>query len=169
MSDAQSAVRVEYRHALLAEQTTMEETADGLFLALDQPMPVRSTLRVITPDGVSRGVVVERVAETSEPGGRGVFARFVDDDTVTSNLNVGSEHLESAAVEEDEGSAPERESDGTNAAVAMPAPVLVDDSDPDEDDADSDSDSEGNGADASESSDGDDKPRGKKRRSRKRR
>ena len=184
MSEGQSPVRVEYRHTPLAAEADVHDSGKSVFVALAQPMPVRSMLRVIDAAGNERGLVVDRVIESADAGDfgdRGVVGHWVDADAVAKAAAVGSEHLESAEATPPsaEGSAADDGSDGGNAAVAMPAPVLVDDEDEEEssdgDAAEGDSagdEESADGADASEGGDGDgaeEKPKGRRRRGGRRR
>ncbi len=180
MSEGQSPVRVEYRHTPLASEADVQDSGKSVFVALAQPMPVRSTLRVIDAAGNERGLVVDRVIESADAGDfgdRGVVGHWVDVDAVAAAAGVGSEHLASAEATPPsaQGSPVEDGSDGGNAAVAMPAPVLVDDEE-DDDSANGDTDDDGEAADDAQPSEGgegdsetEDKPKGRRRRGGRRR
>lgn len=180
MSEGQSPVRVEYRHTPLTPEATVADAGEGVFVALAQPMPVRSTLRVIDSDGSERRLVVDRVVESAEAGefgARGVVGHWVDADAMGAGATVGSEHLESADAgpASEEGSADADESDGGNAAVAMPAPVVVDDDDEDSDESSEEA-REGETDEAAEASEetpseqaSEEKPKGRRRRGGRRR
>lgn len=100
-------VRVLWRDVPLADEATLETTERGIFVAIGEPVPVRSVLQV-EADGETRNLQVVRVVEvaSSDPQGvRGLYARDVEADQAPAG--VGSEHLEPAP----EGSAPAPESD----------------------------------------------------------
>ena len=136
-----SNARVEYRNLSVAESAEVSEaSADdggGVFVALDEPLPVRSVVRLVPSDGDAREVVVTRVVEVGGEGSaRGLYARDASDEDRERAAKVGTEHLEGRASDADEGSAASDGSDGAgNMSMAMPAPVVVD---TEEDEADLD-------------------------------
>jgi hypothetical protein len=174
-------VRVDIRHHTLATAAPLDESADGeVFVALDDPPPVRTLLAIHDGKEGPHALEVTRVVETdTDASRRGVFGRFRDPDVLRGLESVGTEHLASGEQVSAAGS-----DDSDHAGfLAMPAPVV----DPDPSDridvselrqleeggSDDDSDDDDlprgdNGSPPSE--DGDDSPRrGKRRRGRKRR
>lgn len=137
--------RVEFRHVTLAEAAAVRTgngADDAVFIALDEPPPVRTVLRLVTDDA-ARDVVVTRVVEVPEADlVRGCFARDADEAERTRGGEVGTEHLQVDPADE-EGSAvlggSDLDADG-NLSMAMPAPVLVD---ADDDDDNGDGEAEG--------------------------
>lgn len=145
MSEANAPVRLLYRDVPLAEPPAVQAAADGVFVALSTPPPVRTVLRLVQGDGSVRAIEVTRVVEvdgSDDRGERGFYARFVEGDVLAASDRVGSEHLSAPdsgpmAGEVDPESTDEADpSDAGHVAMAMPAPVVVDDDD--EDGADSD-------------------------------
>lgn len=133
-----SNARVEYRNLSLAESAEVSEADDGgVFVALEEPPPVRSVVRLVSADGSSRDVVLTRVVEVPDEGApRGFHAKDAGDDDRERAAKVGTEHLEGSSSSGDEGSARSNGSDAAgNMSMAMPAPVVVD---TEEDEADLD-------------------------------
>lgn len=96
---SETVVRVDLRQATLSEHARLREHGDRLFLALDNPPPVRSLLRVHA-DEQARAFEVARVIEVvddSEPA-RGCYGFYVDDERLAEQDMVGSEHLEPGIV-----------------------------------------------------------------------
>lgn len=92
---SETVVRVDLRQATLSESARMREAADQLFLALDNPPPVRSLLRLLVDDE-RKAFEVARVIEVideDEPA-RGCYGRYVDLERLDEQTKVGSEHLE---------------------------------------------------------------------------
>ena len=92
---------LEVRHVQLSEQATLSpatlaEGEDGVFIALDEPLPIRTVLAVIEGDR-RRALEVVRIVEVAdrdERGRRGLYGRWVDDDALVRAARVGTEHLE---------------------------------------------------------------------------
>jgi hypothetical protein len=175
MSDsAQRTVRVELRHVVLAEAAALTEQSGGrVFVALDEPPPVRSVLALVdASDGSTRRAIeVVRVVEVADgDGSRGVHGRVVDADALARFAAVGTERLpggtrEPASTEPTPD--PEKsDADANGSQLAMPAPVMVVENDSEPIDV-----SEGDGGDAHEDADGGDggETQTKKRKGRKRR
>lgn len=125
MSAEPQHVRVDLRHVRLAQSAALSEADGGVFVALDDPPPVRSVVVIHGDDG-SHPLEVTRVVEVPESdprGARGVYGRFVDDEALQRTDRVGTEHLADGASAgspaiDDEGEAPDVSS------MAMPAPVV---------------------------------------------
>lgn len=136
MSEASRKVRVELRHVTLSETAELTSDGDTIFLALDEPPPVRTLLRVVDDGANARVLEVTRVVEVPEPAGRnarGLYGRFVDDAAGARLERVGTEHIAAGEGTDAHVSAPEvgsDEDDGLHAQMAMPAPVV--DPDPSE-------------------------------------
>ncbi|MEX1363213.1 MAG: hypothetical protein AB1Z98_08810 [Nannocystaceae bacterium] len=126
---------LEVRHVRLADQAVLSpapvaDGEDGVFIAHDEPPPVRTVLAVM--EGHQRRVLevvrVVEVADRDERGTRGMYARWVDEEALTRAARVGTEHLEDGTpivqpVERDDSSAISM-SDAPG--MAMPAPVMMD-------------------------------------------
>lgn len=147
MSEANAPVRLLYRDVPLAEPPAVQAAADGVFVALSTPPPVRTVLRLVHDDGSVRAIEVTRVVEvdgSDDRGERGFYARFVEGDVLAASDRVGSEHLSApdsgpTAGEVDPESTDEADpSDAGHVAMAMPAPVVVDADDEDDESADGD-------------------------------
>ncbi|HVI04156.1 MAG TPA: hypothetical protein VM869_35940 [Enhygromyxa sp.] len=92
-------VRVDLRQATLSEHARLREVGERLFLALENPPPVRSLLRVHVGDE-RKAFEVARVIEVvdeSEPA-RGCYGRYVELERLSEQDKVGSEHLEPGIV-----------------------------------------------------------------------
>lgn len=172
MSEATAPIRLHYRHVPLAEPPTVKTVADGVFVALSAPPPVRTVLRLEHADGTVQAIEVTRVVEVEgegDRGQRGFYARIVAGDVLAASDRVGSEHLSSPQSpdragpgSEDQSTGEDDPSDAGNFAMAMPAPVVVDEDDED-DDAEETTSSDPEGEDASSSRKG----RARKRRAKK--
>jgi hypothetical protein len=92
---SESAVRVDLRQANLSESAHLREVGDRTFLALDQPPPVRSLLK-LTIDDEQKAFEVGRVIEVVGEGepARGCYGAFVDLERLGEQAKVGSEHLQ---------------------------------------------------------------------------
>jgi hypothetical protein len=107
---SETVVRVDLRQATLSENARLREVDDRLFLALDNPPPVRCLLRLIE-GGEAKAFEVARVIEVvdeTEPA-RGCYGRYVDLDRLAEQNKVGSEHLEP----------------GIRSGGGVPAPVVI--------------------------------------------
>jgi hypothetical protein len=107
---SETVVRVDLRQATLSENARLREVGERLFLALENPPPVRCLLRLTTGDEqkafeVTR--VIEVVDET-EPA-RGCYGRHVELERLAEQAKVGSEHLEP----------------GIRSAGGVPSPVVI--------------------------------------------
>ena len=91
------AVRVDLREATLSESASLSESEGEApcFIALDNPPPVRSLLRVHVGED-ARIFEVSRVIEVvgEDESRRGCYGRFVEGDRISEQQRVGSEHLE---------------------------------------------------------------------------
>ena len=141
MSEASAPVRLWYRHVPLAEPPMATEVADGVFVALSAPPPVRTVLRLEHADASIRALQVTRVVEvdgSDDRGERGFYARFVEGDALAASEKVGSEHLSAPASDPEPGrvhaesNGEDEASDAGHVAMAMPAPVVVVDEDDDD-------------------------------------
>lgn len=173
-----SAAILELRHSRVAEHVTLSTAAlsddqEGVFVAIDEPPPVRTVLTVVQGDErrALQVVSVVEVAERDERGTHGFYGRWVDEDALERASKVGTEHLEDGtpvvqpvirdnSVVMDVSDAP---------AMAMPAPVLIleddtgvvdvrgssEDADDDESSDESDDDDESTAPSADESADAD--------------
>jgi hypothetical protein len=126
---SESNVRVELRHVVLAESAALTEHEDGrVFVALDEPPPVRSVLALFDATK-RRAIEVVRVVEVADAGGaRGVHGRVVDSDALARFAAVGTERLPGGTkepVSTQPNPEPVRSDDDTSAQLAMPAPVMV--------------------------------------------
>lgn len=121
MSDVRE-VRVDIRHHTLATAARLQESRDGeVFIALDDPPPVRTLLAIHEGHEGPHALEVTRVVETdSDASRRGVFGRFRDPDALRGLDAVGTEHL---AAGEHVSAAPSEDSDHAG-FLAMPAPVV---------------------------------------------
>ncbi len=92
---SETAVRVDLREATLTESARLSERGERLFLAMENPPPVRSLLRVFV-EGERKAFEVARVIEVVEEGeaARGCYGGWVDVARLTEQDKVGSEHLE---------------------------------------------------------------------------
>lgn len=134
----ESTAILEVRHVHVAEQVTLtpaslSDDQEGVFVALDDPPPVRTVMAVVEGDqrrALEVAWVVE-VTERDERGTRGFYGRWVDDEALARAAKVGTEHLEDGTpvvqpVVSDDSVA----LDVSDAPVmAMPAPVMVVDDD----------------------------------------
>ncbi|MCH9680284.1 MAG: hypothetical protein K0V04_02530 [Deltaproteobacteria bacterium] len=131
---------LEVRHVHLAEQATIEPATlpsgeDGVFVALDEPPPVRTVLTVVNGDE-RRPLAVVAVVEVThgdQPQRRGLYGQWVDDQALASANRVGTEHLEDGMpvvqpVMPDNSRALPLSDVPT---MAMPAPVVMLDGDDD--------------------------------------
>ncbi|MFO7566916.1 MAG: hypothetical protein R6X02_30005 [Enhygromyxa sp.] len=103
-------VRVDLRQATLSDNARLREADDRLFLALDNPPPVRSLLRLVAGDE-QKAFEVARVVEVvdeDEPA-RGCYGRYVELERLAEQDKVGSEHLEP----------------GVRSGGGVPAPVVI--------------------------------------------
>jgi hypothetical protein len=142
MTDA--AAILEVRHVRLAEQATLRPASlgtaspepetvgeEGVFVALDDPPPVRTVLAVVEGDR-RRALEVVWVVEVAERDEiRGFYGRWVADEALSRAVKVGTEHLEDGTpvvqpVVYDHSSMIEV-SDAP--VMAMPAPVMIVDDD----------------------------------------
>ncbi len=132
----EAAAILELRHVRLADHATMRPAAlgategvEGVFVAIDDPPPVRTVLAVVEGER-RRALEVVWVVEVAEHGEtRGFYGRWVDDEVLERAANVGTEALEDGmpVVQPvvSENSAGIDVSDG----MAMPAPVMIMDDD----------------------------------------
>lgn len=107
---SETVVRVDLRQATLSENARLREAGERLFLALENPPPVRSLLKLIAggePKAFEVARVIEVVDET-EPA-RGCYGRYVELDRLGEQARVGSEHLEP----------------GIRSGGGVPAPVVI--------------------------------------------
>jgi hypothetical protein len=92
---SETVVRVDLRQATLSENARLREIGDRLFLALENPPPVRCLLR-LHAGGEQKAFEVTRVIEVvdeTEPA-RGCYGRHVEIERLSEQAKVGSEHLE---------------------------------------------------------------------------
>ncbi|PRQ08020.1 hypothetical protein [Enhygromyxa salina] len=92
---SETAARVDLRQANLSESAQLRELGDRMFLALEQPPPVRSLLKLTIGDeqkAFEVGRVIEVVGE-GEPA-RGCYGQFVEFERLGEQAKVGSEHLQ---------------------------------------------------------------------------
>ncbi|HLT36357.1 MAG TPA: hypothetical protein VK034_08725 [Enhygromyxa sp.] len=103
-------VRVDLRQATLSENARLREAGERLFLALENPPPVRSLLRLISGDE-QKAFEVVRVIEVvdDDESARGCYGRYVDIERLAEQIKVGSEHLEP----------------GIRSGGGVPAPVVI--------------------------------------------
>ena len=135
----EAAAILEVRHVRLADQATLQPAAlgpaseaaeEGVFIALDDPPPVRTVLAVVE-GGRRRALEVAWVVEVPDPGSpRGFHGRWVSDEALERAARVGTEHLEDGTpvvqpVVPDHSAA----MDVSDASMAMPAPVMIVDDD----------------------------------------
>ncbi len=106
----ESVVRVDLRQATLSENARLREAGDQLFLAIENPPPVRSLLRLIEGDEAKAFEVarVIEVVDETEPA-RGCYGRHVEFERLAEQDKVGSEHLEV----------------GISGGGGVPAPVVI--------------------------------------------
>lgn len=143
MSEATAPVRLSYRRVPLAEPPAVKTDADGVFVALSAPPPVRTVLRLEHADGTVQAIQVTRVVEVEgegDRGQRGFYARHLEGDALAVSDRVGSEHLSAPQSpdrvgpgNDDQGTDEHDPSDAGHVAMAMPAPVVVDEDDEDDD------------------------------------
>lgn len=172
-----SSTTVVYRHVALASGAALQVKKDrSVFVAVDEPPPIRTVVQLWRGDE-ARAVVVQRIIEVPEEGeARGFFAVPAESQDIATATKVGTEHLETPV-----GTSPAGSDDGTadgsgsdvdpdaNIAMAMPAPVVGDTDDEPEDGADADEDGEsvsepdGEGEGASDSSSSGPRRRGRGR------
>lgn len=95
---SETVVRVELRQATLTESARLREAGDRMFLALENPPPVRSLLRLRAGEELSAFEVarVVEVVDEAEPA-RGCYGRMIELDRLAEQQKVGSEHLEPGA------------------------------------------------------------------------
>ncbi len=119
MSQDVREVRVDIRHHTLATAAPLEASADGeVFVALDDPPPVRTILAIHDGDEGPHALEVTRVVETDADGARrGAYGRFRDADLLRGLDVVGTEHL-------DAGPAVASEDTAHTGYLAVPAPVV---------------------------------------------
>ena len=134
MNDA-ARVRVEIRRVPLTDTAPCEPSEGGVFVALDDPPPVRSILAITAGDEAPRALEVTAVVEVAPEGGaRGFYGRFIEDDALARFERVGTEHLSDGEPEpaaRGEGETAESDDAGPGTQMAMPAPVVdPDDSEP---------------------------------------
>ena len=180
MSQDVREVRVDIRHHTLASAARLQESRDGeVFIALDDPPPVRTILAIHEGNDGPHALEVTRVVETdSDASRRGAYGRFRDADLLRGLDAVGTEHL--AAGEQ-----PSSSDDGEHSGyLAMPAPVVdpdpsdridvnelrqLEENSDDGDDDESESDDEAPSESAPDLSAEESPKKGKRRRGRKRR
>jgi hypothetical protein len=109
---SETVVRVDLRQSTLSEHARLREAGELAFLALDNPPPVRSLLRLIEagaeePRAFEVARVVE-VVEDDEPA-RGCYGRYIELERLDEQAKVGSEHLEP----------------GISSSGGVPAPVVI--------------------------------------------
>jgi hypothetical protein len=120
--------RVHLRHILLSDAAAVEDVGhDILFVALDDPPPVRSIIVVHDAEG-ARPVEVTKVVEVPEGDprhARGIYGRLVDDEARQRAARVGTEQLpDGRAFEEKSPSDVDGTLMGGVSQMAMPAPVV---------------------------------------------
>lgn len=138
---------MQLRDVTLAEEATLEPTDDGVFVALANPVPVRTVLTVQGGDGAQQLEVV-RVVEVAGADPRGVRGVYAKPAQVEGEATVGSEHLQPTegsprgAPSDEEGPSeapPEATGDGeADAEAAESAPDAAEasaDADPDPSDS----------------------------------
>ncbi len=131
---------LEVRHVRLAERavlqpTPLESGEEGVFVAHDEPPPVRTILTVVQDDR-RRALEVVRVVEVThgdEPHPRGLVGRWIDDEALVRAAKVGTEHLDDGTpvvqpVYPDNSRALPL-SDAHAMSMPMPAPVVMIDGD----------------------------------------
>jgi hypothetical protein len=109
---SETVVRVDLRQATLSENARLREVGDRLFLALENPPPVRCLLRLIDgSDGEARAFEVGRVIEVVDEteSARGCYGQYVELERLAEQNKVGSEHLEP----------------GIRSGGGVPAPVVI--------------------------------------------
>jgi hypothetical protein len=106
---SETTVRVDIRQAVLSENARLRDAGELLFLALDNPPPVRSLLRIVDGDE-HKAFEVARVIEVLDDSeaARGCYGRYVDLERLAAQTRVGSEHLEPGV-----------------ATSGVPAPVVI--------------------------------------------
>jgi len=130
---SESAATLELRHSTLADAAPVSpaplaDGTEGVFVAIDDPPPVRTVLTVVQGDQrrpleVTAVVeVIDRSAQTT----RGFFGRWVDAEALERAGKMGTEHLEDGTpvVQKVDPSVSDDGSDAP-AAMAMPAPVMI--------------------------------------------
>ena len=108
---SETLVRVDLRQATLSENARISEAGELMFLALENPPPVRCLLRITEGEEEAKVFEVARVIEVVddiEPA-RGCYGRYVDLERLEEQTKVGSEHLEV----------------GISGGGGVPAPVLI--------------------------------------------
>jgi hypothetical protein len=122
MSQDVREVRVDIRHHTLATAAQLQESADGeVFVALDDPPPVRTILAIHDGESGPHALEVTRVVEAdSDAVRRGVYGRFRDADLLRGLDAVGTEHLE-AGEQPSQGTVDDA---GETGLLAVPAPVV---------------------------------------------
>ena len=108
---SESVVRVDLRQASLSESARLRDAGELLFLAIDNPPPVRCLLHLRNDDGVDKAFEVARVVEVvdEEEAARGCYGREVPLERLDEQVRVGSEHLEP----------------GITSGGGVPAPVVM--------------------------------------------
>ncbi|MCX4245996.1 hypothetical protein [Paraliomyxa miuraensis] len=136
----EAAVILEIRNVRLAEQATLQPTnlgpspsgadEEGVFVALDDPPPVRTVLTVIEGEQ-RRALEVVWVVEVPERNAaRGFHGRWVGDEVRQRAAKVGTEHLEDGTpVVQPVVPDNSLSMDVSDAVMAMPAPVMIHDDD----------------------------------------
>jgi len=107
---SETVVRVELRQATLTESARLREAGDRMFLALENPPPVRSLLRLRAGDELSAFEVarVIEVVDETEPA-RGCYGHTIPLERLVEQQKVGSEHLEP----------------GARGGAGVPSPVVI--------------------------------------------
>jgi hypothetical protein len=129
MSNTAGEIRVEIRGVQLAEVASCEESEAGVFIALDDPPPVRSILAIAEGAQAPRAFEVTGVVEVPPDGGvRGFVGRFIESDALARYARVGTEHLADGEPEAAPHADGEQTDDDEDVGIqmAMPAPVMVD-------------------------------------------
>jgi hypothetical protein len=93
-----SSARLLLRHVTVSEAVDPSQFGGGsVFVASDDPPPVRTVLRLVDGDADPRAVEVTKVIEVPESneGVRGFYVQEVDAEKLELHGKVGTEHLES--------------------------------------------------------------------------
>lgn len=125
------AATLQVRHVRLADSATLTpatiDEVEGVFVALDDPPPVRTVLGV-TQGEQTRTLEVLRVVEVATAdAARGFYGRWADDEAQGRATKVGTEHLEDGTPQVQPVSRDHSAAISMSDGMAMPAPVMLDD------------------------------------------
>jgi len=141
-----SSTSVVYRHVTLVDGADFNVHEDrSVFIALDEPPPVRTVIQLWRGDE-ARAVVVQRIIEIPDADkgeARGFFGVPADDEAIAGAARVGTEHLGAGTHAGEHNSVGEPAPDAgadANIGMAMPAPVVVHDEGDDDSSAAEDTD-----------------------------